>query len=226
VTRVLLWDIDGTLLSTARAGVFALEQAARDVCGMERDLSSLDTAGLTDGENAAAVLEHCGHPVTDAEVARFLRAYESHLPDRLGWRQGEVLPGVVAVLEHLGERDDVLSLLLTGNTPDGARIKLAHYGLDHFFDSGAFCQDLEDRLSIARRGAALAAERAGELHAESLVVIGDTPHDVRAGREIGARTLAVASGQYSRAQLEEAGPWTAVDELPPPDAFVRLIGID
>jgi phosphoglycolate phosphatase len=226
VTQALLWDIDGTLLSTARGGVFALQEAAREVCGRDVDLTRMDTAGLTDGEIAAAVIRDCGQELTGASVARFLRAYESHLPDRLGWRRGQVLPGVKAILEHLRNRPDVISLLLTGNTPAGARAKLSHYGLAEHFDDGAFCTDWEDRLSIARRAVDLVTERIGsELPPESLVVIGDTPHDVRCGLEIGARTLAVASGAYSAHQLRGAGAWLVLDELPAPEQFARLLGM-
>ena len=224
MTHVLLWDIDGTLLSTARAGVFALEEAARELCGRDVDLQSIDTAGLTDGEIAAAVLESCGQPASGEEVARFLRAYERHLPERLGWRQGRVMPGVEAVLEDLAGHPDVVSLLLTGNTPAGAAAKLAHYGLDRHFDAGVFCEDHEDRLSIARRAAALAAERAA-VDSDALVVIGDTPHDVRAANEIGARVVAVASGQYTREELERCDPWLVLDGLPEPDRFRDLLGI-
>ncbi len=226
MTQALLWDIDGTLLSTARAGVFALEEAAREVCGREADLTGMNTAGLTDGEIAAAVIRNCGQELTGASVARFLRAYERHLPDRLGWRRGQVLPGVKAILEHLRDRPEVISLLLTGNTPAGARAKLTHYGLAEHFDGGVFCTDWEDRISIARRAVGLVAERTGAvLPPESLVVIGDTPHDVRCGLEIGARTLAVASGAYSADQLREAGAWLVLDELPEPEQFARLLGM-
>jgi phosphoglycolate phosphatase len=120
----------------------------------------------------------------------------------------------------------VVSLLLTGNTPEGARIKLSHYGLDHHFAGGAFCHDLEDRPSIARRAARLAAEAGGsDPSAGGLVVIGDTPHDVRAGNEIGARVLAVASGQYGREELEALEAWRVLDELPAPAEFRKLLGL-
>lgn len=226
MTSALLWDIDGTLLSTARAGVFALEEAARELCGADVDLQAMETSGLTDGEIAALVLRERGQEPTDESVARFLRAYERHLPDRLGWRQGRVLPGVKPILERLRERPDVISVLLTGNTPVGARAKLTHYGLAEHFDAGVFCTDWEDRPSIARRAVALVAERSGEERPpETLIVIGDTPADVRCGLDIGARTLAVASGSYTREQLEEAGAWLVVDELPGPDEFERTVGI-
>jgi phosphoglycolate phosphatase len=222
--HVLFWDIDGTLLTTKRAGVFALEEAAREVCGEVPDIAELPTAGLTDHQIAEVVVREAGAPPTAETAAAFLRAYERHLPDRLGLRDGEALPGVVDVLDSLAGREDVLSLLLTGNTPAGAAAKLAHYGLDRYFDAGAFCADGDDRSRIARRAAKLAAERIGATFDPGRAfVIGDTPHDVRCGKEIGARTLAVASGPYSLAELEQHDPWLALPALPPPQRFAELI---
>jgi phosphoglycolate phosphatase len=224
MTHVLFWDIDGTLLTTARAGVFALEEAAREICGTDVDFAGLRTAGLTDYEVCALAIRTAGLEDDPETVTAFLRAYERHLPDRLHLRRGSVLPGVEAVLEHLAERDDVVSLLLTGNTPAGAHAKLAHYGLDRYLSDGAFCVDGGDRVSIARRALALAAERMGaDVSGDQVTVIGDTPADVRCGRAIGARTIAIASGAYSRDELEEAGASVVVDELPPPERFLTLL---
>jgi phosphoglycolate phosphatase-like HAD superfamily hydrolase len=139
MTVVLLWDLDGTLLTTGRAGVFALEDAAREVCGVEADLQSLATAGLTDAEVAALALSTCDCPSDEETVVRFLEAYEARLPEVLHRRKGRVLPGVREILDDLDGRDGVLSLLLTGNTPGGAAAKLAHYGLVRQFDGGAVC---------------------------------------------------------------------------------------
>ena len=151
--RVLFWDIDGTLLTTKRAGVFALEQAAREVCGKSPDFAALETAGLTDHEVAMLAIRECGGADPAATASGFLRAYERHLPDRLGLRQGGPLPGVVEILDALADRSDVISLLLTGNTAAGARAKLEHYGLAGYFTGGAFCIDGDDRTQIARRAA-------------------------------------------------------------------------
>jgi phosphoglycolate phosphatase len=222
MSTVLFWDIDGTLLTTARAGVFALEEAAREVCGAEADLSKLHTAGLTDSEVAALVIEHCGgipHPGT---VTAVLRAYERHLPERLHWRRGRVLPGVEDVLRDLSARADVSCMLLTGNTEAGARAKLAHYGLAGYFEGGAFCGDADDRVTIARA----ARQRAnGSGQPADLFVIGDTPHDVSCGQAIGARTVAVASGGYPIGELEACRPWLALERLPEPARFAQLLGL-
>ena len=225
--KILFWDIDGTLLTTKRAGVFALEEAAREVCGLSPDYAQLKTAGLTDHEVAVLAIESCGGSGSADAASAFLRAYEHHLPSRLGLRDGGALPGVVAILDALEGRDDIVSLLLTGNTAAGARAKLEHYGLAPYFAGGAFCVDGDDRPAIARRALDVAAERVGAaIDPQSSFVIGDTPHDVRCGKEIGARTVAVASGTYTLSDLEREDPWLALESLPEPDRFAELLMLD
>jgi phosphoglycolate phosphatase len=225
VSHVLFWDIDGTLLTTARAGVFALEDAACEVCGAQPDFQTLKTAGLTDAEVAALAVESSGREASEELVNAFLRAYERRLPDSLHRRKGRVMPGIVAVLDHLADRDDVTSLLLTGNTPAGAKAKLAHYGLDRYFDGGAFCIDAAGRESIARRARQLAEERLGELSDDRLFVIGDTPHDIRVGKAIGARTVALGTGPVPFDELLAYEPWLALERLPAPERFVEQLGL-
>lgn len=219
----LLWDIDGTLLSTARAGVFALEAAAHEVCGERIDLQGMKTAGMTDSEIAAAVIEaHRGQAPDIDELARFLRVYEEALPERLAWRQGRVLPNVPEILGALHARDDVVNLLLTGNTARGARTKLRHYRLDRFFAGGGFCEPGDDRATIARRARALVGDDASD---DELLVIGDTPKDVDCADVIGVRTLAVATGGSTFDELRETPAWRVVEELPAPEDFLDLIGL-
>lgn len=225
MSHVLFWDIDGTLLTTARAGVFALEDAAREICGASPDFRTLHTAGLTDAEVAALAIETCGGVPSERVVDAFLRTYERRLPDSLHRRRGHVMPGIVAVLDLLAERDDVNSLLLTGNTPAGARAKLGHYGLDHYFDGGAFCIDTGGRASIARRARELAEQRLGELRDEHVYVIGDTPHDIGAGKAIGARTVALGTGPVPFDELLAHEPWLAFERLPAPELFVAQLGL-
>lgn len=217
----VFWDVDGTLLTTGRAGIFALEEALREVCGMERDLQELFTSGLTDAEVAALALEAGGHEATGERVEAVLRAYERRLPACLPRRRGRVMPGVRRVLEDLGRRTDVRNLLLTGNTPAGARAKLAHYRLERFFPdgAGAFCLGPGARIEIARRASRLAEG------AEDIYVVGDTPQDVVCGQAMGARTIAVATGSFAAAELAAHGPWTVLDRIPDPRAFRALIGV-
>jgi phosphoglycolate phosphatase len=227
VTVYLFWDIDGTLITTARAGIFAWEEATEEVLGERIDMSTQTTAGLTDAEIARELCLSGG--VDDgAAVGALLAAYERLLPERLGWRQGHVLPNVRENLEALSGRDAVVNMLLTGNIEGGAEAKLRHYGLwDHFGAGGAFSVEGCDRPAIARRARELAAEHGGEEPpGERMVVIGDTPHDVRCGKAIGARTVAVASGpSYRVEELRACEPWLVLDRLPVPAELARMIGL-
>jgi phosphoglycolate phosphatase-like HAD superfamily hydrolase len=228
VTLYLFWDIDGTLLLTARAGVFALEEASEEVLGTRVDLSTMRTAGMTDFEIAQVICAALGVDDPSAPAA-FLAVYERLLPERLGWRKGRVLPNVRENLEALSDRDDVVNMLLTGNVAGGAEAKLRHYGLWEFFGAGgAFSTEGCDRPSIARRARELAAEHGGEVPpGERMVVIGDTPHDIRCGQAIGARTVAVATGPgYGLDALEACDPWAAIEQLPAPPELERLLGLD
>jgi phosphoglycolate phosphatase-like HAD superfamily hydrolase len=220
VSAVVFWDVDGTLLTTGRAGILALEQAAEEICGTRPDLSELPTAGLTDDEIAVTVVARCAGTGNAATTAALLRRYETHLPARLHDRRGRVLPGVREVLDDLAARDDVACLLLTGNTEAGARAKLAHYGLDGYFSAGAFSRAGASREAIAARAAELAGPAPP---GQGRYVIGDTPHDVRCGQAIGARTVAVATGTHDRAELAACDPWLALEALPPPAEFAELL---
>jgi phosphoglycolate phosphatase len=220
VTVVLFWDVDGTLLTTARAGVYSLEEALAEVTGVTVDLQRMDTSGLTDAGIGARALEAAGVEPTDQLVGAFLAAHERRLPASLHRRRGHVLPNVVAILDDLASRPAVRSLLLTGNTERGAATKLSHYGLDRYFaHGGAFCTGLGAREEIARRARALVDDGPA-------FVIGDTPHDVRCGRAIGASTIAVATGSYDAPALAAAGASHVFEQLPEPARFRRLIGID
>ncbi len=226
VEAVVFWDLDGTLLTTARAGVFALEEALREVRGVDADLSSLVTSGLTDAEVASLALRTARQPDDPATVDAFLRAYERHLPASLHRRRGAALSGVVEILTELRDRPDVASLLLTGNTAAGATAKLAHYALDAFFPHpGAFCEAPGPRVDIARKAAGLARKLLADDSEGRVYVVGDTPYDIRCGNAIGARTVAVATGSHTAAELAEHAPWLLLERLPPPDEFFAALGL-
>jgi phosphoglycolate phosphatase len=218
---VLFWDLDGTLLTTGRAGLHAFAEAVAEVTGVTVDLEGIPTAGMTDAGVARRVLEHAGADADEATIDRVLRAYERGLPAALPRRQGRVLDGVREFLQAFRADPEVRSYLLTGNTPAGARAKLSHYSLAEFFPEGegAFCIDDAPRTEIARRAAALAKG------AENVYVIGDTPADIECGSAIGARTIAVATGWHSREELAEHEPWLLLDRIPEPDEFRRLLGL-
>ncbi len=219
---VLFWDIDGTLLTTGRAGVPAWEAAVRETTGKDFELSSIRVPGLTDYQIAVQTFELLGVTATAELLARMVTRYEEMLPSTLPLKQGRVLPNVREVLEALRDRDDVRSYLLTGNTRAGARAKLTHYDLFQYFPDGAFAEDQGNRASIATRALEL-ARRGGPVAGDRIFVIGDTPHDIECAAAIDARTIAVATGGYTVEELSTHQPWRVCAELPPPSEFLPMI---
>lgn len=221
---VVYWDIDGTLLTTARAGVPALEDGAEAATGTRPDLSGMRTAGLTDRMIARMVLTDLGCAQDDEREQSMLAAYAAALPGRLEQRRGQVLPGVVEALDGLRDRGDVANVLLTGNVRAGAEAKLRSYGLWDYFTTGGFSEDGLDRADIARAAIGRARDRHGAAAGDG-VLVGDTPYDVRAGAETGLRVVAVASAAHGLEELASLGPWWAVDRVPPAgELLARMAG--
>ncbi|MGK7895011.1 MAG: HAD family hydrolase [Xenococcus sp. (in: cyanobacteria)] len=226
MTTVLFWDIDGTLLTTGRAGIFALEDAASEVIGTPVDLSNLKTAGMTDREIATEILLLYQVAPEPLKVQRLLQLYGKYLPASLPRKQGAVLKGVREILDCLQQRTDTISLLLTGNIEAGAKAKLSYYGLHSYFTDGSFADDAEDRNAIAHQALAIARCKVGQVPPEKTYVIGDTPRDISCGKSIQARVVAVASGSYSVEELETHQPWWTVSSLPEAGVFLQKIGLE
>lgn len=221
---VLFWDIDGTLLTTGKAGVPAWEAAVREVTGKDFQLSSIRVPGLTDFQIAARTFELLGVPAEDGVLERMVGRYEDLLPSTLPLKQGRVLPNVREILETLRLRTDVRSYLLTGNTRRGAGAKLTHYDLLQYFSDGAFAEDEGPRATIASRALELAM-RSGPVDLQRVFVIGDTPHDVEAANAIGVKTIAVATGGYSVEELAAHQAWRMFHQLPSPAEFLRVLEV-
>jgi phosphoglycolate phosphatase len=204
--KILLFDIDGTLIDSGGAGKLAMDTAFAAEFGIAKRTDAVAYAGRTDIAIITDLLNCYGVDASAEQIRRCLLSYLSHLPHSLTQRSGRTLPGVRQLLEKLSGRSDVLLGLLTGNVEEGARRKLQFFQLDHFFRCGGFADDFYDRNDVARF-----AHRQAKKHLDEQVesdhevwVIGDTPHDVTCGRAIGAKVLAVATGSYSVAQLHAA----------------------
>jgi phosphoglycolate phosphatase len=219
---VLFWDIDGTLLRTARAGLYAFEQATAELYAARPDFTTVTTAGMTDCHIAAQIIAVAtGREPRENEAAALVQRYIELLPGYLAAREGFVIPPVLDILNYLDADPGYVSLLLTGNTAAGARAKLTYYDIAHFFDfaASAFGDDCRSRAEIAARALANVRQRYPAVKPADMVVIGDTPNDVSCGKAIGARTVAVATGMYSAAELAVHAPWWVVERLPAPAEF-------
>ncbi len=222
--KLILWDIDGTLLRTGHAGIIALTRAFARLHGREPDMAKVEVAGRTDKWITARMLEENGLPVTPRHVHDLIDAYLSLLPQELSTRPGFVLPGIQSLLETLSARPDVAQGLLTGNVQRGARIKLEHYGVWHYFAFGAFGDDSALRNDLGPHALRRARERhAVDFDSANTFVIGDTPHDIECGKVIGAKTIAVATGSYSVPRLQAHIPTAVFENLADTAAFLRVI---
>jgi len=221
--HVCLFDIDGTLIHTRGAGMAALREGLRAAFGVADPTDQVAVHGRTDrGITRDLFLFHGIDDVTE-HWERFREAYLRILPATLAARPGTVLPGIVPLLETLAARDDVAIGLLTGNTREGARIKLAHFGLDRYFDSGGFGDNHLERDDVAREALAVVKSRLnGTVDPARLWVIGDTPTDISCGRAIGARVIAVATGNHTHAELAAAGPDHLATDFSDPEPVLAL----
>lgn len=222
--KILFWDIDGTLLKTAKAGLYAFEEAIQDTLQIPFDLSSIKTAGMTDYYIAHQVLQLAkGLEPAVHDICKLIARYEQALPSHLAARQGHLTPSVKEILTHLHHQEGYISLLLTGNTANGAKMKLNHYELDSYFDfsSSAFCDSCFNRTEISSRALSIVKKQYPNVPLEHIYVIGDTPNDIDCGKSIGARTIAVATGMYSLEELMDYSPWWAVQTLPSPAEFEK-----
>jgi phosphoglycolate phosphatase-like HAD superfamily hydrolase len=225
VNILLLWDIDGTLISSGGAGMSALERALGDVFGVTGSLDDIDFAGRTDRWIMRQVFGKYGLPATEGNFTRYLDGYVAALPAQLANPRARVFPGVREILATAAARADLAQGLLTGNLVRGAQVKLGHHGLWDFFPFGAFADDGELRNDLGPHALRRAREHHGvEFAPERVWIIGDTPHDIACGKIIGARTLAVTTGNYTADELAAHTPTALLPDLADSVAFWKAIG--
>jgi phosphoglycolate phosphatase len=215
MVRLVLFDIDGTLIQTGGAGEKAFAHVCAAEFGVPNGTERLDFAGRTDPSIVREFFRLHDIEPSLGNFGRFFDSYVFYLDHLLGRLDGRVLSGVHEVIGGLNSLPKPPLLgLLTGNIRLGAEIKLGHYRIWDFFRLGAFGDDHEERnqvASIARqRGSRFLREG---LEGEQILVIGDTPRDIECAKFIGARSLAVATGKYTAEQLGEHSPTWTVNSL-------------
>lgn len=220
---VCLFDIDGTLLNSGGAGQVAMEAALESEFNVTAPTEGLSFAGRTDRAITEDLLDYHSVEQSAENLARFLDAYLSRLPNELVGRTGVILPGVEAVLESLHASGDMILGLLTGNLRRGAELKLSHYRLDHYFCCGGFGDHHRDRDDVARTAAEDVRREFGDSATDEIWVFGDTPADVQCGRAIGARVIAVATGHYSSEELAATEPDFLFDDFSDTGAVLSVL---
>jgi phosphoglycolate phosphatase-like HAD superfamily hydrolase len=228
MNRLVLFDIDGTLLLSDGAGRRAMEGALAQVFGSTGD-ARYHYDGKTDRQIVRELMRLEGHDdaVIDARFDEVLAGYLERVRGELasGVRRVTRLPGVPELLDALEARDEVVLGLLTGNIVEGAAAKLAAAEIDMTrFRVNAFGSDHEHRPRLPEIAQSRAREQLGvELTGHAIVVVGDTPADIDCARSVGARTIAVATGRYSVDELAEHAPTAVFADLCDTDAVVAAI---
>ena len=211
----VLFDIDGTLITTGGAGAVAWRRAFEDLYGIPADIGASSDAGMTDPEvGLRTFVDALGRKPRRGELERVMERRLAYLPWAVAQSEGyRVLAGVPELLSQLAEAGYLLGLT-TGGVEPAARVKLARAGLNRYFDFGGYGSDATDRTELTRR----AIERAflrygGSLDPSRCLVVGDTPLDVSAAHGAGAIAVAVATGHFSAAELQAAGADHVLDSL-------------
>lgn len=225
MTRILLFDVDQTLINAPGAGRTAIDDAFLELHGLANATANIRFDGRTD----RAILNDVFHRMDlpghewDAAFTRTYTRYLELLPPNMTLVGGEVLPGALELLAAL-KLERALMGVATGNSRAGARVKLEHFGMWEFFAGGGFGELYAERHLLVREAIEDVARAGGVLPSgEATIVIGDTPADVDAASANGARTLAVATGRYSEDELLAAGAtWTAPN-LCDTSGLVRLL---
>ena len=224
---LILFDIDGTLALTGRAGMRAMNRACQDIVQGEDAMSGITFAGRTDWSILHDIAGKFGRTMDGPLLDELRRRYVEHLGEEIerpGTGVKDVMPGIRELLDTLQRRDDVALALLTGNFVEGARIKLEYFDLWRYFPCGAFGGDSPNRNDLVP----IAIDRAREcgiadVRPADVLVVGDTPNDVECALVAGATPVAVATGGYSVEQLRDAGAGIVFRDLSDTAAFLKLL---
>jgi phosphoglycolate phosphatase-like HAD superfamily hydrolase len=223
---LFLFDIDGTLLTSGGAGEKALRLAMQDHFHIDEDLSGVEIAGRTDSGIARQLFQKHHIEPTPGIMSAFHDAYLHRLAQQLPATSGRLLPGILDLLDALKSKPTVSLALLTGNLSRGAKLKLTHYGVWHYFEFGAYADDHHIRNELGPVAAARAREKHGvEFESARVFVLGDTPHDIDCGRAFGAKTVAIATGRHTRAELAAHRPDFLFDDLTDTQGVLAALGV-
>ena len=225
--KLVLFDIDGTLVLTGGAGIRALNRAVAETLGRPVVLDDIPLAGRTDWSILIDSVRKAGLEMDDALLAALRDRYVERLAEEIehpGRGVKAVMPGIQELLDALAGRPDVFLGLLTGNFEAGARIKLEHFDLWKYFACGAYGGDSADRNALVP----FAVERAKQcglpdIASSDVLVVGDTPADVACAHAANAVPVAVATGHYTVDQLRESGAGIVFEDLSETEAFLKLL---
>ena len=226
--KLLLFDIDGTLLRAEDATRKAINETFSNLFNTDKSLDDLSFFAWTDlGLFREAAIKLLGRPLDDKEYSSFTKVYAERLQDHLQRCKFYLMPGVAELLPQLFAQEDILLGLETGNIESAAYLKLKKGSIDHYFKFGGFGSDSADRAELIRVGIERAcAFNHNVIPEDNIYVIGDAPYDISAGKKVGVNTVAVGTGLCAQATLLAENPDFYLKDLSDISAFMRCIGLN
>lgn len=222
--KLLLWDLDGTLVDADGAGRRAIIEALRKSFNFTASLKRLAFIGRTDRHIMDWVFKLADLPNTEENRKRLKDNYLRYLKAELPRGNSRLLPGAREVLETVHRRPEIIQGVLTGNIVDGARAKLEFHGISGYFPFGGYGDEHCERHAIGLEAMQRATEYSGHtFEPECVYVIGDTTHDIACGKAMGAKTIALSTGFVSAAKLRQLEPTALLAGLDDSDAFFAAI---
>lgn len=221
--KLLLFDIDGTLIDTGGAGSRSLNISFKELFSIKDAFKDINMAGKTDIQIMKEGMMRHGIPQDESVIRKIIETYIKNLSIQIKNNNKHLKPGIKTLLELLSKSNYAIGLL-TGNIEKGARIKLEPFGLNKYFSTGAFGSDHEDRNKLLP----IAIERYDKILKKKInfkdcIIIGDTPRDVYCAKPYGARCIAVSTGPYSYSSLLEAGADFVMKDLSDVNTFLNKI---
>lgn len=221
--KLLIWDIDGTLINGSGTGKKAMNTAFSLLYGIEGGLDAIDLAGRLD---SSILLEaYKIHGLPEQNISRFYDEYCIYLKEyieNLGF--SIVLPGVVRLLEVTLKKEGCYNALGTGNIERGARIKLSFDDLNKFFPVGGFGDEAKERFQVIENAISNSCDYYNKnFEKQNIYVIGDTPKDIECAVLLGTKSIGVATGRYTQNELIEAGSYKVLENLENPDSFFEIL---
>jgi len=223
--KLILFDIDGTIIDSGGAGTRSLNLAFKELFSIDNAFKGIAMAGKTDIQIVKEGIARYNLPLENGILSEVINSYLKNLVREMNNDKRHIKPGIKEALEMLiSKNSDYQIGLLTGNIEQGARIKLDPFGLNQYFPSGAFGSDDEDRNKLLP----IAIERFGNISGKRInfkdcIIVGDTPRDVYCAKPYGAYCIAVATGQYSFNSLIKAGADLVMKDLSDTTAFLKAI---
>jgi len=220
--KVLLFDIDGTLINSDGAGKLALTETFKELYDIDIFDAGIKFAGHTD----LAIYDQV-QKMFDLDLSGFddiMQLFVKKLTRTIKEKRGYVIPGAKEILNFLSPEKDLLLGLLTGNIYDGAKIKLEHFDLFDYFSFGVFGDVALEREELARFALRRLAHLYNRIYrGEDVYIIGDTVYDIRCGKAIDATTIAVCTGYHDRETLAKEKPDYIMDSLEDVQFFIKLL---